>query len=223
MYTLYIGNKNYSTWSLRAWMLMKVLGIAFQERRLALYEPDTSKRIRRVSPSGRVPCLHDGEVVVWDSLAIAEYLAERHREVWSAEAIARAWARSAAAEMHSGFARLRDELGMNVRLRSAKTPSAAAASEIARIVALWREGRERFGRGGDFLCGPFTAVDAFFCPVAFRFQTYAVALEDDAGAYCRSLRALPAMREWAADAATEPEPRGVQPTSAGATPRPKAP
>jgi len=222
MYTLYIGNKNYSTWSLRAWVLMKALGIAFEERRLALYEPDTSKRIRRVSPSGRVPCLHDGDIVVWDSLAIAEYLAERHREVWPAEAIARAWARSAAAEMHSGFARLRDELGMNVRLRSAKTPSAAAASEIARIVALWREGRERFGRSGDFLCGPFTAVDAFFCPVAFRFQTYGVALDDVAGAYCRSLLALPAMREWAADAATEPEPRAVQPTSAGATPRPKA-
>ena len=131
MYTLYIGNKNYSTWSLRAWVLMKALGIAFEERQLALYEPDTSKRIRRVSPSGRVPCLHDGDIVVWDSLAIAEYLAESHREVWPAEAIARAWARSAAAEMHSGFSRLRDELGMNVRLRSAKTPSAAAA-EIAR-------------------------------------------------------------------------------------------
>ncbi len=223
MYTLYIGNKNYSTWSLRAWVLLKALGIAFQEQQLALYEPDTSKRIRRVSPSGRVPCLHDGEVVVWDSLAIAEYLAEKHPEVWPAEAIARAWARSAAAEMHSGFARLRDDLGMNVKLRSAKTPSAAAASEIVRIAALWREGRERFGRGGDFLCGPFTAVDAFFCPVAFRFQTYAVALDDVAGAYCRSLLALPAMREWAADAATEPEPRGVQPISAGATPRPKAP
>ena len=223
MYTLYIGNKNYSTWSLRAWVLMKALAIAFEERQLALYEPDTSKYIRRVSPSGRVPCLHDGEVVVWDSLAIAEYLAERHRDVWPAHAIARAWARSAAAEMHSGFARLRDELGMNVRLRSAKTPSAAAASEIARIVALWREGRERFGRGGDFLCGPFTAVDAFFCPVAFRFQTYAVALDDVAGAYCHGLLALPAMREWAADAATEPEPQGVQPISAGATPRPKAP
>ena len=219
MYTLYIGNKNYSTWSLRAWVLLKALGIAFEERQLALYEPDTSTRIRRVSPSGRVPCLHDGEIVVWDSLAIAEYLAEKHREVWPAEAIARAWARSAAAEMHSGFARLRDELGMNVRLRSAKAPSAATASEIARIVALWREGRERFGRGGDFLCGPFTAVDAFFCPVAFRFQTYAVTLDDLAGGYCRSLLALPAMREWAAAAATEAEPRGVQTPSPAATSR----
>ena len=221
MYTLYIGNKNYSTWSLRAWVLMKTLEIAFREERLALYEPDTSRRILQVSPSGRVPCLRDGEVVVWDSLAIAEYLAESHRNVWPADAIARAWARSASAEMHSGFSRLRDELSMNVKLRSAKTPSAATAAEIARIVALWREGRERFGRGGDFLCGPFTAVDAFFCPVAFRFQTYAVALDQVAGAYCRALLTLPAMREWAADAAVEPEPRGVQSTSAGATPQAK--
>ena len=217
MYTLYIGNKNYSTWSLRAWVLMKTLGIAFEERQLPLYEPDTSQRIRRVSPSGRVPCLHDGDIVVWDSLAIAEYLAEKHREVWPADASARAWARSAAAEMHSGFARLRDELTMNVKLRTGKTPSAAAAAEIARIVSLWREGRERFGSGGDFLCGPFTAVDAFFCPVAFRFQTYAVALHNVAGAYCRSLLDLPAMHEWASAAATEAEPRGVQAPSAAAT------
>ena len=219
MYTLYIGNKNYSTWSLRAWVLMKTLRIAFREEQLALYEPDTSQRVRRVSPSGRVPCLHDGEIVVWDSIAIAEYLAERHREVWPTNASARAWARSAAAEMHSGFSRLRDELGMNVKLRTAKTPSAAAAAEIARIMAMWREGRERFGRGGDFLCGPFTAVDAFFCPVAFRFQTYAIALDDVVGAYCRSLLALPAMREWAAAAATEAEPRGVQAPSPAATSR----
>jgi glutathione S-transferase len=216
MYTLYIGNKNYSTWSLRAWVLMKTLDIPFREEKLALYEIDTTQRIRRVSPSGRVPCLHDGDVVVWDSLAIAEYLGETHRKVWPADAGARAWARSASAEMHSGFACLREELSMSVRLRTAKTPSAATASEVARIVTLWREGRERFGRGGDFLCGPFTAVDAFFCPVAFRFQTYAVALDDVTGAYCRSLLELPAMREWAADAATEPEPRRAQPASVAA-------
>jgi glutathione S-transferase len=209
MYTLYIGNKNYSTWSLRAWVLMRTLAIPFREEQLALYELDTPERIRRVSPSGRVPCLRDGETVVWDSLAIAEYLAEEHRGVWPADAIARAWARSAAAEMHSGFARLRDELTMNVKLRTAKTPSAATASEIARIVSLWREGRGRFGHDEDFLCGPFTAVDAFFCPVAFRFQTYGVALDEVAGAYCRSLLALPAMREWADAAAIEAEPRGV--------------
>jgi glutathione S-transferase len=204
-YTLYIGNKNYSTWSLRAWVLMKVMGIPFDERRLALYLPHSSARIREVSPSGRVPCLHDGDTVVWDSLSITEYLAERHPHVWPSDAQARAWARSVAAEMHSGFAHLRDELGMDVRRRGAKTPSAAAAADIARIVALWREGRGRFGQDGDFLCGGFCAVDAFWCPVAFRFQTYAVALDGVAAAYCQSLLALPAMRDWAAAAAVETE------------------
>ena len=204
-YTLYIGNKNYSTWSLRAWVLLKVLGIPFREQRLALYQPDTPTYIRQVSPSSRVPCLHDGTTVVWDSLAITEYLAERHRGVWAADAVARAWARSAAAEMHSGFVRLRDELGMNVRLRRARTPSAAAAADIARVIEIWREGRERFGRGGDFLCATFSAVDAFFCPVAFRFQTYAVALDGSAADYGRALLALPAMQEWAQAAARESE------------------
>jgi glutathione S-transferase len=204
-YTLYIGNKNYSTWSLRAWVLMKVIAIPFAEQRLALYLPHSSARIRQVSPSGRVPCLHDGDTVVWDSLAITEYLAERHAQVWPADAQARAWARSAAAEMHSGFARLRDELGMNVRWRGARTPSAAAAADIARIVELWREGRARFGGDGEFLCGGFCAVDAFWCPVAFRFQTYGVELDGAAAAYCHALLALPAMREWAAAAALETE------------------
>src|SRR6202795_4092892 len=205
MYTLYIGNKNYSTWSLRAWVLMRGAGIPFREQMISLYTPDTPARIRVVSPTARVPCLHDGDVVVWDTLAIAEYLAERHAGVWSSDPAARAWARSAAAEMHSGFARLRDEMGMNVRLRLARTPSPPVAVEIARILALWVEGRERFGRGGDFLCGGFTAVDAFWCPVAFRFQTYDVALDGTAAAYCRALLGLPAMREWAADAANEAE------------------
>lgn len=204
-YTLYIGNKNYSTWSLRAWVLMKVAGIAFREQRLLLYQPDSPSRLRRVSPSARVPCLHDGATIVWDSLAIAEYLAERHPGIWPADPVARAWARSTAAEMHSGFSRLRDELGMNVRLRRAKTPSTAVAAEIARIVEIWSDGRDRFGHGGEFLCGAFSAADAFWCPVAFRFQTYAIAVDGTAAAYCRALLALPAMREWAVAAAQESE------------------
>jgi glutathione S-transferase len=205
MYTLYIGNKNYSTWSLRAWVLMKAMGIPFAEKRILLYRPESPELLRDVSPSGRVPCLHDGDVVIWDTLAIAEYLAERHSGIWPADATARAWARSAAAEMHSGFARLRDEMGMNVRLRVMRTPSPEVSAEIARILALWVEGRERFGHDGDFLCGAFTAVDAFWCPVAFRFQTYGVPLAGPAQAYCAALLALPAMREWAADAARETE------------------
>ncbi len=205
MYTLYIGNKNYSTWSLRAWVLMKALGIPFAEKRILLYRRESPGLLREVSPSGRVPCLHDGDVVVWDTLAIAEYLAERHPGIWPADPMARAWARSAAAEMHSGFAKLRDEMGMNVRLRAGRTSSPEVAAEIARILALWVEGRERFGHDGDFLCGAFSAVDAFWCPVAFRFQTYGVPLAGVAQAYCAALLALPAMREWAADAARETE------------------
>jgi glutathione S-transferase len=205
MYTLYIGNKNYSSWSLRPWVLMKTAGIAFREERIALYRPGSRERLLAVAPAGKVPCLHDGATVVWDSLAIAEYLAERHPGVWPADPVARAWARCASAEMHSGFAGLREELGMNVRLAMRKQPSAQVASEIARILALWREGRSRFGRGGDFLCGAFSAVDAFWCPVAFRFQSYGIALDGAAGAYQRALLALPAMREWAEDAARETE------------------
>jgi glutathione S-transferase len=205
MYTLYIGNKNYSTWSLRAWVLLKAAGIPFREQMISLYAPDTPALIRPVSPNGLVPCLHDGDVVVWDSLAIAEYLAERHPGLWPADAIARAWARSVAAEMHSGFADLRREFSMDVRVRQPRVPSPEVAEDIARIDAIWHEGRQRFGPGGDYLCGSFGVVDAFWCPVAFRFQTYGVAPEGASAAYLRTLLALPAMVEWAAAAAKESE------------------
>jgi len=205
MYTLYIGNKNYSSWSLRAWVLMRALGIPFAEKRIALYRTESPGRLREISPSGKVPCLHDGDVAVWDTLAIAEYLAERHRGVWPEDSGARAWARSVAAEMHSGFPRLREEMGMNVRVRARKDPSSAVAADIARILALWVEGRERLGAGGEFLCGAFGAVDAFWCPVAFRFQSYGVPLAGTAAAYARSLLELPAMRDWAAEAEREIE------------------
>jgi glutathione S-transferase len=204
VYTLYIGNKNYSTWSLRAWVLMRGLRIPFVEKRIPLYRPGSELELREISPSGKVPCLHDGESVVWDSLAIAEYLAERHRGVWPDDANARAWARSAAAEMHSGFASLREEMGMNVRLRMRKAPSPAVAADIARILALWAEARTRFG-DGEFLCGGFGAIDAFWCPVAFRFQSYAVPLEGTDAAYVHALLTLPAMREWANAAQSEIE------------------
>ena len=205
MYTLYIGNKNYSTWSLRSWVLMKTAGIPFREQRLALYEADSSARLRAHSPSAKVPCLHDGTVVVWDSMAIAEYLAERHPGLWPADKEARAWARSAAAEMHSGFNELRNEFGMNLRLRETRVASPAVAAEIGRITDIWREGRHRFGEGGDFLCGSFGIVDAFYCPVAFRFHCYGVALTGECVAYHKHLMALPAMQEWLADAMLESE------------------
>ncbi len=205
MYTLVIGNKNYSTWSLRAWVLMKAAGIPFQEERIPLYQDGSVARIRARSPSGKVPSLHDGAVVVWDSLAIAEYLAERHPGLWPTDREARAWARSAAAEMHSGYAHLRNEFGMNLRLREARIASPAVAAEIERIKDIWKEGRQRFGGGGDFLCGSFGIVDAFYCPVAFRFQSYGVTLAGECAEYQRHLIALPAMRQWSADASRETE------------------
>jgi glutathione S-transferase len=205
MYTLYIGNKNYSTWSLRSWVLMRAAGIPFREQRLLLDQPDTTARIRAHSPSARVPCLHDGAVVVWDTMAIAEYLAERHPGLWPGDAEARAWARSASAEMHSGFANLRNEFGMNLRVREPRVASPVVAAEIGRILEIWSEGRRRFGGSGDFLCGSFGIVDSFYCPVAFRFQSYGVALSGVCAAYQEQLIALPAMRQWMAEALQETE------------------
>ena len=205
MYTLYIGNKNYSSWSLRPWVLMKTMGIPFREERISLYVADSPARIHAISPSSKVPCLHDDGVVIWDSMGIAEYLAERNANLWPSDAIARAWARCASAEMHSGFANLRNEMDMNLRVREMRKPSSAVATDIARIVELWEDGRRRFGAGGDFLCGRFSIVDAFYCPVAFRFRSYGVAPEGTAGSYLAALLELPAMREWSADAAHETE------------------
>ena len=205
VYTLYIGNKNYSSWSLRAWVLLKAFDVPFREERITLYEPGSPERIRARSPSGRLPCLHDGATVVWDSLSIAEYLAERHAGMWPGDSRSRAWARSAAAEMHSGYSDLRNEFGMNLRVKEARKASPAVAADIARITGLWREGRERYGDGGEYLCGGFGIIDAFYCPVAFRFASYGVELDPVAGAYQQALLALPAMREWAADAARETE------------------
>ena len=185
MYTLYIANKNYSSWSLRPWSLMRELSIPFEERLVPFSSLDNWAEFRAFAPSGKVPCLLDGDTVVWDSLAIVEYLAERHAGVWPADAQARAWARCAAAEMHSGFTALRERCTMNcglrVRLREMPPP---LARDVNRIGELWRNGLQRFG--GPFLAGPaFTAVDAFFAPVAFRVQTYGLALDESAAAYAR--------------------------------------
>ena len=195
MYTLIIGNQNYSSWSLRPWVLMKQLGIPFEQLKFAFQSLDWEK-VRAVSPTGRVPTLQDGATVVWDSLAITEYLAENHSGVWPTDKVARAWARSAAAEMHSGFSTLRNVCGMTVGVRvELNEVSAALQSDISRINALWTESLERFG--GPFLAGgAFTAVDAFFCPVAFRVQTYGLKLDAPAADYARRLLALPAMKEW---------------------------
>lgn len=200
-YILHIANKNYSSWSLRPWLLMRELGVPFEERMHVFGEGES---FFEFSPSGKVPCLIDGETVVWDSLAIAEYLAESHRGVWPSDARARAWARCAAAEMHSGFAVLRQRCSMScgVRIRLREYPD-ALAREVARIDALWSEGLRRFG--GPWLAGSeFGAVDAMFAPVAFRTQTYGLELGDDAAAYARRLLELPSMQQWYAYALAEP-------------------
>lgn len=203
MYELYIANKNYSSWSLRPWALMRERGIPFEERRVLLGEGSNWDAYRKFSPNGRVPCLVDGGTTVWESLAIAEYLAERHEGVWPDDPAARAWARSAAAEMHAGFSVMRDVCTMNVgiRVRMNQTPP-ALARDIARIAELWNEGLARFG--GPFLAGKtFTAADAFFAPVAFRVQTYGLTLDGAAVSYAERLIALPSLRDWQAGALQE--------------------
>lgn len=196
MYQLYIANKNYSSWSLRPWILMHTLGIPFDERLRTFAADPALSGFRAFSPSGRVPCLVDGGLTVWDSLAIVEYLAERHAGVWPADAKARAWARCASAEMHSGFAALRGICGMNcgIRVKLKHRPPALDA-DIARIDELWSEGLERFG--GPYLAGSaFTAADAFFAPVVFRAQTYGLAFGTRSSEYRDMMLDLPAMRGW---------------------------
>jgi glutathione S-transferase len=205
--TLYIGNKNYSSWSLRPWLALKQAGIAFDEVVVPLYRPQSKAAILAFSPSGKVPALKRGALLVWDSLAICEYLAEAFpaARLWPSDPAARAAARAASAEMHSGFQALRAQLPMNVRAHLPGRPlSPEAAAEIARVAALWRNCRSRFATGGDFLFGAFTIADAMYAPVASRFRTYAVALPPDAQAYRDALLGLPAMQEWAAAARAEP-------------------
>ena len=203
MYELYIANKNYSSWSLRPWVLMRELQLPFTERLLPFGHRSIWEDYRKISASGKVPCLVDGEIAVWDSLAIAEYLAERHDTVWPASTQARAWARSAAAEMHSGFSELRNccSMSVGIRVRLDKI-GAALAQDLARLAALWNDGLSRFG--GPFLAGArFSAADAFFAPVAFRVQTYALVLDTAAAAYAARLLALQPMRDWYAGALQE--------------------
>jgi glutathione S-transferase len=203
---LVIGNRNYSSWSLRGWLALKHSGAPFEELVIPLSQPRTAEEIRRHSPSGRVPVLKDGEHVVWDSLAIGEYLAERYPDarLWPVDSGARAMARSACAEMHSGFQSLRANLPMNLRLRRAKPLTPEVQGDIARIVELWTACRARYGQGGPFLFGHFTLADVFYTPVASRFVTYEVPLEGTAQEYVATVLATPAMQEWIDLARKEP-------------------
>ena len=206
-FTIYIGNKNYSSWSLRAWLMLKQSGARFEEVLVPLREATTRTTILRHSPSARVPALHHGELVIWESLAIGEYLAERFPEarLWPAEPEARAVARAVSAEMHAGFSALRSHLPMNMRSSFAGrgvTPEAQA--DINRVTALWRDCRKRFGAEGKFLFGHPTIADAMYAPVVSRFRTYSIALEEEARRYADAVWALPALQEWAAAAGNEP-------------------
>lgn len=202
-YTLFTANRNYSSWSLRPWVLMRALGIAFDDRVVPFTGPDNFDDFRSFAPNGKVPCLHDGNIVVWDSLAIAEYLAERHAGVWPADAAARAWARCAAAEMHSGFSPLRNICPMSVGVRAQlhDIPLALQA-DIDRISEIFAQGLERFG--GPWLAGAdFTAVDAFFAPVAFRVRTFGLDIGDKGKAWVGRMLGHRDMLAWEVQALAE--------------------
>jgi glutathione S-transferase len=198
--TLVIGNKNYSSWSMRPWLAMRASGIGFEEVSIPLYTDQADKdRILSFSRSGKVPALIDGDITVWDSLAIIEYLAERFPEarLWPQDRAARAHARSVSAEMHSSFLPLRNECGMNLhRPVGAATLSADARANVARIEQIWTECRARYGKLGPYLFGAFTAADAMYAPVVHRFRTYAIEVVQPARAYMETMMALPAFAEW---------------------------
>ena len=206
-FTIYIANKNYSSWSLRGWLMLKQTGAGFAEELIPLDEAATRPSILRHSPSGKVPALRHSEQVIWESLAIGEYLAELFPEaqLWPQDRSARALARAVSAEMHAGFAALRSQLPMNLRSsfpNRGLTPEAQA--DINRITALWRDCRRGFGAGGPFLFGRFTIADAMYAPVVSRFRTYGVGLDAEAQAYGEAVWASAAMQEWAAAARREP-------------------
>ncbi len=207
-YTLVIGNKNYSSWSMRAWFAMKQAGIVFDEVRVALFEGGYKAKIERYSPAGKVPVLVAGGITVWESLAICEFLAERHPEkrLWPADSAARAQARAICAEMHAGFSALRNAMPMNIRSsHPGKGMTPQARHDIERITAMWEQCRENYGSGGELLFGHFTAADAFYAPVVSRFQTYAVKLPHVAQSYADAVLRLSAMQEWMNAAREETE------------------
>ena len=207
--TLVIGNRNYSSWSILPWLLLKAFGVPFDEVMIPLNTPAFEAAVREWSPSLRVPAMRHGDVAIWDSLAICEYANEAllGGRGWPAAVAARAHARSIVAEMHSGMPDLRSECPLNVR-RVMERPlrlGPGAQRDAARVQAIWRDTRARFGRGGDLLFGAFGIADAFYAPVVFRFRTYGVPVDDDARRYMDAVLALPATREWIALAEAEPQ------------------
>ncbi len=205
--TLVIGNKNYSSWSMRPWLALKKAGVAFEEVVIALDRPETRAEIFRHSPSGFVPTLKDDELTIWESLAICEYLAERFPDagLWPQDPSARAVARSVSAEMHAGFSALRTNMPMNCRGNlPGKGRAPGVQEDINRISAIWRDCRARFGASGPYLFGAFSIADAMYGPVVSRFVTYQVDLDADAKAYVNTMWADPAVAAWVEGARREP-------------------
>jgi glutathione S-transferase len=205
--TLIIGNRNYSSWSLRAWLALEAAGMGFDEVVVPLGTPETEANILRWSPTGLVPAYRDGDLLVWDSLAICEYAAEQSPEarLWPGDPEARAVARSVVGEMHSGFVPLRKHMPMNMRAEyPAEEREEAVYTDIQRVTSIWEFCRANFGQGGDMLFGHFTIADAFFAPVVSRFRTYAVNAPGAAGVYMDAVWALPAMQDWVEKARAEP-------------------
>jgi glutathione S-transferase len=206
MMKLVIGDRNYSSWSLRPWLVARQSGLDFEEVCIPLRNAGSKAHILQHSPSGKVPCLIHGDTVVWDSLAICEHLAELVPGLWPADRKVRAEARSVSAEMHSGFTALRQSMGMDIR---ASKPfdrlSATVEADIARIVSIWESCRSRFAAHGNFLFGEFSIADAMYAPVIWRFLTHAVKLPEASQEWVESMLALPAMREWRAGALAEAE------------------
>jgi glutathione S-transferase len=206
-FTIYIANKNYSSWSLRGWLALRHSGAPFEEGVIPLGEANTRANILRRSPSAKLPALHHGSLVIWESLAIGEYLAERFPDakLWPGDGEARAVARAVSAEMHAGFRALRSEMPMNMRSSfPGRTVTPEAQADINRVIALWRDCRKRFGAGGDFLFGHFTIADAMYAPVISRFRTYKIELDEEMQRYADAVWALPALQEWLAAARNEP-------------------
>jgi len=206
MLKLVIGNKTYSSWSMRPWMAMKIAGIDFEDQVISLDDPIFKGELAKLTPAGKVPVLIDGERHIWESLAIIEYVAEKfpHAPVWPRDTSARAHARVISAEMHAGFAALRKHCAMNMARPQKKrelTPEVEA--DVARIEAMWSDSRRRFGKGGAFLFGAACAADAMYAPVVSRFHTYDITVDDDTRGYMKAVMTLPAWREWEQEALAE--------------------
>jgi glutathione S-transferase len=207
MFDLYLGNKNYSSWSLRPWLLMKHFGIPFREHMVSVAGRDYNAALKPLAGNARVPCLHDDGFQVWESIAIAEYLAEQNPAMWPADKRARARARSISAEMHSGFAKLRTAMPMNLKLKLKGKPAAPEVQrDIDRIVEIWEEARTQFATSdGPYLFGDFSIADAMYAPIVWRLHVYNVPLPPVAAAYRDTMLAHPAMREWYEAALQETE------------------